>query len=68
MCYSDNPVSVGGKKTHSISIGTDLLHLEPLGAVTLRNLSAHLKKKKKVNLRALSHAFSAFLLHTSSLI
>lgn len=36
-----------GKKTHSVSIGTYLLHLEPLGTVTLRNLSAHLKKKKK---------------------
>lgn len=36
-----------GGKTHSISIGTYLLHLEPLGAVTLRNLSAHLKKKQK---------------------
>lgn len=49
---------MGGGETHSISIGTYLLHLEPLGAVTLRNLSAHLKKKKekkKVNLRTFIH-------------
>lgn len=31
--------------THPVSVGTYLLHLEPLGTVALWNLSTHLKKK-----------------------
>lgn len=34
------------KITHPVSVGTYLLHLEPLGTVALWNLSTHLKKKR----------------------